>query len=57
MRDDTTRALSEELSGLMVGNRFLVESSGEEICRDDWESSEGPEAKLRWTLWKRNVSS
>jgi hypothetical protein len=57
MRDDTTRSLAEKLSNLMVGNGFHVESSGEEICRDDWESSEGPDVKLRWTFWKRNFFS
>jgi hypothetical protein len=55
MRDTTTRALAEKLSNLMVENGFHVESTGEEICQDDWESLEGPEVRLRWTFWKRNV--
>jgi predicted nicotinamide N-methyase len=55
MRDNTTIALSEKLSNLMTENGFLVDCSGEEICQDDWEASNGPEVKLRWTFWKRNV--
>jgi hypothetical protein len=57
MRDDTTRALAEKLSNLMIKNGFLADSSGEEICQDDWESSNEPEVKLRWTFWKRRVAS
>ncbi len=57
MRDDTTRALAEKLSNFMVEIGFLDEQSGEEICQDDWEPSNGPEVKLRWTFWKRNILS
>ena len=54
MRDHTTKVLAEKLSDLMVGSGFVVEASGEEICRDDWESTDAPEVKLRWTFWKSN---
>ncbi|KAE9368730.1 hypothetical protein N431DRAFT_347567 [Stipitochalara longipes BDJ] len=57
MRDDTTKALADKLFNFMVENGFLEDSSGEEICQDDWESSNEPEVKLRWTFWKRNPSS
>jgi hypothetical protein len=57
MRDDATRALAENLNSLMVGNGFQVEISGEELCRDDWESSVGPEVNLRWAFWKKNIFS
>lgn len=57
MRDNTTRSLAGKLSNLMVRNGFHVQSSGEELCRDDWESSEGLEVKLRWTFWQRNFFS
>jgi hypothetical protein len=57
MRDHTTKVLSENLFNLMTENDFLVDGSGEEIFQDDWEAFNGPEVKLCWTIWKRNVLS
>jgi hypothetical protein len=50
-RDSTTESLCMELEGLMEGNGFKNIYSGENICRDDWESANAQEVMVRWALW------
>lgn len=51
LRDRTTELLCEKLDSLMQSNGFEKGCSGENICRDDWESASAKEVMVRWALW------
>jgi len=53
LRDPNTKELAHQFDELMHDRGFSTVTSGEEVCHDDWESSQSEEVITRLAIWQR----